>query len=90
MSEKWVLVPVDLTEEMGDELRAIEFEGPQGPWSNALHYHPPIPDDVWSEMVERGARAICIEDGADPDKYASANHRCAEACICAALGIDQP
>lgn len=61
-------------------------------WHNMLAARPPIPPDVWEQMVERGARARCNSFGAIPwdeaddemrDHYQSA----VSEILAAALGI---
>lgn len=95
MSEKWVLVPERPTREMcGSDYIAEDYE-------YALSAVPPIPPDVFAEMVERGARATFLmrngsktcwawdSSGLD-DEHPGARERYlkdAEACLHAALGI---
>jgi len=54
---KWVLVPWIISDEMFD----AGFDGSdhQESWRNMLAARPPIPPDVWEQMVDWGARALC-------------------------------
>lgn len=57
----------------------------------AVHAAPPIPPDVWEQMVERGARAIKSNDPiCDKTCWRPRDCACradARACLRAALGI---
>jgi len=98
MSEKWVLVPVEPSEQMLDASwhQAGESRQMRERYHHRIKRHydvmlsaaPPIPDDVWAEMVERGARALAGDEWAgqyDRPRF----RRDAEDCLRAALGIDR-
>lgn len=104
MSEKWVLVPVEPSEQMLDASwhQAGESRQMRERYHHRIKRHydvmlsaaPPIPDDVWSEMVERGKRALMARDAMCSQGRCSYPPGCmceaeASACLRAALGIDR-
>lgn len=55
----------------------------------AMNYSvPPIPDDVWSEMVERGATALAGDEWAGPNDRPRFREE-ASRCLRAALGLER-
>ena len=106
MSEKWVLVPVEPTHTMCDQGEGYNlrcgcpncdleaWEKVAAGYTAMLSAVPPIPDDVWSEMVERGKRAVMALDALCSRGHCSYPVDCmceadASACLRAALGIDR-
>lgn len=61
--DKWVLVPVrpDWSRAMLNALGRGTIGDPRGLYRDMLAARPAIPDDVWEQMVERGARAAFYE-----------------------------
>lgn len=104
MSDKWALVPVEPTEGMleaaywaaGDETGMPLVV--RSNYAAMLSAVPPIPDSVFAEMVERGARAACqfavragncAGDPGPSEWSACPCYAVASACLRAALGIDR-
>jgi len=95
MSERWVLVPVE-----GGGWASVSIVDVKN-MRALISAVPPIPEPVWAEMVERGARAICGYNhrngdyGMTPSDVWKREARArrfytaeAEACLRAALGMN--
>lgn len=85
-AERWVLVPLDKLDEFLSDLRWLEGKGADRNKA-AKVCRPSIPDDVWEQMVERGARAIHEREMGKGYPIWEEGLADAAACLRAALGI---
>lgn len=87
--DKWVLVPVrpDWSRAMLNALGRGTIGDPRGLYRDMLAARPAIPDDVWEQMVERGARAIHEREMGKGYPIWEEGLADAAACLRAALGI---